>query len=200
MKSGKLRRPKSTLRLPHTFLSFFYVINHGYTIEQVIFLCRSPISSPDGSSQTNRIFAIAKLSFDGVSKEDKKKYESPADVYRGYKPRRTWVRYQAPYDRYFFTENQQVIKDGVKDEIEYYNCESDVWIKLFVDIWIQLSVNKDLHAQPHPPALQPFTEELEQFAYHNHVNVIHPIMRFLTLLESTGVQSDEETIGFWRAE
>lgn len=49
--------------------------------------------SPERSSQTHRIFAIAKLAFDGVSDEDKKKYESPPDVYRGYKPRKTWVSY-----------------------------------------------------------------------------------------------------------
>ncbi|KLO19631.1 Clavaminate synthase-like protein [Schizopora paradoxa] len=134
---GRVELTEQVRRAMHE-VGFFYVINHGYTIEQ-----------------TNRIFAIAKTAFDGVSKEDKKKYESPPDVYRGYKPRRTWV-----------------IKDGVMDEIEYYNF------------------NKDLSAQPHPPALQPFTEELEQFAYHNHVNVIHPIMRLL----ARGIELPEETL------
>lgn len=119
-------------------VGFFYVINHGYTLEQ-----------------THRIFAIAKLAFDGVSEKDKKQYESPPDVYRGYKPRQTWI-----------------INDGVKDEIEYYNF------------------NKDLNAQPHPPILQPFIEHLEHFAHHNHVNVIHPILRLL----ARGIDLPEETL------
>ncbi|KAF5371420.1 hypothetical protein D9757_009991 [Collybiopsis confluens] len=53
---------------------FFYVINHGYTIEQ-----------------TRRIFSIANMTFDDVDGGEKKKYtgKSPA-VYEGYKPRHTW--------------------------------------------------------------------------------------------------------------
>ncbi|KIK63348.1 hypothetical protein GYMLUDRAFT_222433 [Collybiopsis luxurians FD-317 M1] len=53
---------------------FFYVINHGYTIDQ-----------------TRRMFSIANRIFDDVESEEKKKYagKSPA-VYEGYKPKHTW--------------------------------------------------------------------------------------------------------------
>lgn len=70
---------------------FFYVVNHGYTQDQVrtsIFLSRSDIHI----LQTNRIFSIANILFDGVDVEEKIKYqgESPS-VYEGYKPKNTWV-------------------------------------------------------------------------------------------------------------
>ncbi|KAJ7259900.1 hypothetical protein C8J57DRAFT_1436740 [Mycena rebaudengoi] len=53
---------------------FFYVVNHGYTIEQ-----------------TNRMFSIANLTFDNVSPAEKREYTGQSGaVYEGYKPRQTW--------------------------------------------------------------------------------------------------------------
>ncbi|KAJ3983467.1 Clavaminate synthase-like protein [Lentinula detonsa] len=62
---------------------FFYVINHGYTLEQ-----------------TRRMFAIASSTFDDVDSEEKKIYmgKSPA-VYEGYKPRQTWQIEQGVTDQ-----------------------------------------------------------------------------------------------------
>ncbi|KAJ7046188.1 hypothetical protein C8F04DRAFT_939332 [Mycena alexandri] len=72
---------------------FFYVTNHGYTQEQ-----------------TQRVFSIANLTFDGVDAQEKKMYIGESDaVYEGYKPRQTWK-----------------IEDGVKDQIEHYNINRHV--------------------------------------------------------------------------
>ncbi|KAH7868067.1 uncharacterized protein C8R40DRAFT_1136418 [Lentinula edodes] len=62
---------------------FFYVVNHGYTVEQ-----------------TRRTFSIASSTFDDVDNEEKKMYmgKSPA-VYEGYKPRQTWQIEQGVTDQ-----------------------------------------------------------------------------------------------------
>ncbi|KAE9400112.1 Clavaminate synthase-like protein [Gymnopus androsaceus JB14] len=62
---------------------FFYVINHGYTIET-----------------SGRMFSIASTTFDDVDSEEKKTYmgKSPS-VYEGYKPRQTWQIEQGVTDQ-----------------------------------------------------------------------------------------------------
>ncbi|KAJ3852114.1 Clavaminate synthase-like protein [Lentinula lateritia] len=62
---------------------FFYLVNHGYAVEQ-----------------TRRIFSIASSTFDDVDNEEKKMYmgKSPA-VYEGYKPRQTWQIEQGVTDQ-----------------------------------------------------------------------------------------------------
>ncbi|TFK31162.1 hypothetical protein BDQ12DRAFT_660738 [Crucibulum laeve] len=72
---------------------FFYAINHGYTQEQ-----------------TNQMFSISQLAFDGVSDEEKVQYEGTSPtVYEGYKPKQTWH-----------------IDHGVRDQIEHYNINRHV--------------------------------------------------------------------------
>ncbi|KAJ4469854.1 Clavaminate synthase-like protein [Lentinula aciculospora] len=62
---------------------FFYIVNHGYTVEQ-----------------TRRMFAVASSTFDDVDSEEKKTFmgKSPA-VYEGYKPRQTWQIEQGVTDQ-----------------------------------------------------------------------------------------------------
>ncbi|ESK83880.1 Clavaminate synthase-like protein [Moniliophthora roreri MCA 2997] len=72
---------------------FFYAVNHGYTREQ-----------------TNRIFSIANIVFDGVSEEEKKLYMGESEsIYEGYKPKQTWK-----------------IQNGIRDQIEHYNINRKV--------------------------------------------------------------------------
>ncbi|KDQ62984.1 hypothetical protein JAAARDRAFT_28973 [Jaapia argillacea MUCL 33604] len=60
---------------------------------------------------------------------------------------------------------------GVHDQVEHY------------------SANFDIFKRPHPRPLHPFLPELEAFAKHNHLNVLHPILRILAL----GLDIPEET-------
>jgi len=39
------------------------------------------------------------------------------------------------------------------------------------------TVNLDVAKRPHPTALRPFLPELDDFAHHNHFNILHPILR-----------------------
>jgi isopenicillin N synthase-like dioxygenase len=60
-----------------TTQGFFYVINHGYTLEEA-----------------NKMFAVGNLTFDGVPDEEKKLYMGdPVQTgsYEGYKPLQFWV-------------------------------------------------------------------------------------------------------------
>ncbi|KII91589.1 hypothetical protein PLICRDRAFT_173417 [Plicaturopsis crispa FD-325 SS-3] len=76
-----------------TTQGFFYVVNHGYT-----------------QSQTDRMFDIANLTFEGVSPEEKQQYTGKEiESYQGYKPRQQWQ-----------------IEPGVLDQIEHYNINRDV--------------------------------------------------------------------------
>ncbi|KIY73903.1 Clavaminate synthase-like protein [Cylindrobasidium torrendii FP15055 ss-10] len=65
-----------------------------------------------------------------------------------------------------------IIKDGVKDQIEHYN------------------INKQVRNQEHPPALQPYIKELEHFTEHNHLKIVHPILRLL----ARGIGLPEEAL------
>ncbi|PFH51150.1 hypothetical protein AMATHDRAFT_143235 [Amanita thiersii Skay4041] len=63
------------------------------------------------------------------------------------------------------------IDGGVKDQVEHYN------------------INKDITRRAHPENLRSFLPEIEEFAKHNHFNVLHPILRLLAL----GLELPEET-------
>ncbi|KAH7903359.1 Clavaminate synthase-like protein [Hygrophoropsis aurantiaca] len=52
---------------------------------------------------------------------------------------------------------------GVFDQLENYN------------------VNRDVTKRAHPEALRPFLPEIKEFARHNHVNILHPILRLIAL-------------------
>ncbi|KAE9405500.1 Clavaminate synthase-like protein [Gymnopus androsaceus JB14] len=55
------------------------------------------------------------------------------------------------------------IDNGIRDQIEIY------------------ALNHDVNKSGHPAVLQPLLPEIERFAYHNHVNVLYPILRLLAL-------------------
>ncbi|KAK0235432.1 Clavaminate synthase-like protein [Armillaria nabsnona] len=55
------------------------------------------------------------------------------------------------------------IDNGVRDEVEVY------------------SINRDTTKRQHPEAIRPHLAEIEAFARHNHLNVLHPILRFCIL-------------------
>ncbi|KAJ7581201.1 Clavaminate synthase-like protein [Mycena floridula] len=55
------------------------------------------------------------------------------------------------------------IDNGVKDQNEHYN------------------VNRDVTLRDHPTALKPLLPEISEFARHNHLNVLHPILKLLAL-------------------
>ncbi|KAF7312889.1 Clavaminate synthase-like protein [Mycena kentingensis (nom. inval.)] len=64
------------------------------------------------------------------------------------------------------------IDNGVRDQIEHYN------------------MHRNVHTRAHPLVLRPYLGELSAFARHNHVNVVHPILRLLAI----GLELPEETL------
>lgn len=64
------------------------------------------------------------------------------------------------------------IDAGVQDQVENYN------------------VNRDVTKREHPQSLRPFLPEIAEFARHNHLNVLHPILRLLAL----GLELPEDTL------
>ncbi|KAF9016061.1 Clavaminate synthase-like protein [Hymenopellis radicata] len=55
------------------------------------------------------------------------------------------------------------INNGVRDECEMYN------------------INRDVTKRGNPVALRPYMPEIEKFGLHNHLNVLHPLLRLLAL-------------------
>jgi isopenicillin N synthase-like dioxygenase len=78
-----------------TTQGFFYVINHGYTSEQVPSKFAPKNLNPYSLSvQTKRIFDIANLPFEHVGESEKHKYHAAIKSdgsFRGYKPREFFV-------------------------------------------------------------------------------------------------------------
>ncbi|KAF9457902.1 hypothetical protein BDZ94DRAFT_161967 [Collybia nuda] len=65
-----------------------------------------------------------------------------------------------------------LISDGVHDQIEHYN------------------INRNLYKRAHPQALRPYLHTIEDFAKHNHFNILHPILKLLAL----GMELPEDTL------
>ncbi|KAJ3556971.1 hypothetical protein NP233_g11853 [Leucocoprinus birnbaumii] len=63
------------------------------------------------------------------------------------------------------------IDNGVHDQLEHYN------------------INRDVTKRGHPEVVRPLLPEIEAFAKHNHLNVLHPILRLLAI----GLELPEET-------
>lgn len=65
------------------------------------------------------------MTFDDVSEEEKKKYESPSpDIYEGYKPKKTWVNFWSWFELgRHFSQIHQLISNGILDQIEHYNSK-----------------------------------------------------------------------------
>ncbi|KAK0229459.1 hypothetical protein EDD85DRAFT_912020 [Armillaria nabsnona] len=64
-----------------------------------------------------------------------------------------------------------VIRNDIRDQIEQYN------------------INKS-NKQEHPAALRPYSKYLDDFARHNHFNVVHPILKLL----ARGLELPEDTL------
>ncbi|GJJ14445.1 hypothetical protein Clacol_008709 [Clathrus columnatus] len=92
---------------------FFYVINHGYSAEQVSAInSRTFTPSNNINSQTQRLIDIGDIPFTQVNDEEKAEYENKpneAGTYLGYKPRSYWH-----------------IENGVRDQIDQYNTYGNV--------------------------------------------------------------------------
>ncbi|KAG6828486.1 hypothetical protein H0H92_007801 [Tricholoma furcatifolium] len=56
-----------------------------------------------------------------------------------------------------------LIDGGIQDSIEHYN------------------INRHLYKRAHPVPLRPYLARIDDFAKHNHYNVLHPILRLLAL-------------------
>ncbi|RDB17179.1 hypothetical protein Hypma_001824 [Hypsizygus marmoreus] len=65
-----------------------------------------------------------------------------------------------------------LIDGEVQDQVEHYN------------------MNRHLYDRAHPQALRPFLPVIEDFALHNHHNIVHPILRLLAL----GLELPEEAL------
>ncbi|KAG1814752.1 uncharacterized protein BJ212DRAFT_1481937 [Suillus subaureus] len=98
-------------------------------------------------AQRDRIFDIAGVPFNDVSPDEKKTYTADVEEVGSY----------AGYKPHQFwkvdTDNQ------IRDQIENY------------------AINLNVTKRPHPTALRPFLPELDDFARHNHFNILHPILR-----------------------
>ena len=74
---------------------FFYVINHGYSLEEVrTILFRDSASMRITTLQNQRVVDIADLPFSQVDAEEKQRYAGTmkqTGSYQGYKPRQYWV-------------------------------------------------------------------------------------------------------------
>ncbi|KAG6872256.1 hypothetical protein C0995_011515 [Termitomyces sp. Mi166 len=95
-------------------VSFFYVINHGYTQEQVSTPPVVLLGNNEFRLETRRMFDIAEVPFT-VSEEEKQKYVAKIrenGSFQGYKLRQFWH-----------------IDAGVRDQIEHYNFHTDVRLK-----------------------------------------------------------------------
>ncbi|KAG6822725.1 hypothetical protein H0H87_002732, partial [Tephrocybe sp. NHM501043] len=72
---------------------FFYVINHGYTTNEVGTHLRPKASVSDRHSKSERIFDIANVPFEHVTSEEKTTYAGTmkdTGSYQGYKSRQYW--------------------------------------------------------------------------------------------------------------
>ncbi|KAK7680314.1 hypothetical protein QCA50_016554 [Cerrena zonata] len=67
--------------------------------------------------------------------------------------------------------NSWHIDNGIHDKIEQYN------------------INRDVFKREHPEVLKPLLPEVEQFAKHNHFNILHTILRLLAI----GLELPEDT-------
>ncbi|KAF5317464.1 hypothetical protein D9758_018041 [Tetrapyrgos nigripes] len=64
------------------------------------------------------------------------------------------------------------IQEGVRDQIEHYN------------------LNRKVDRRTHPEPVRPYLKEIQDFAYHNHHNVLYPVLRLL----AAGLELPEDTL------
>ena len=109
-------------------VGFFYVINHGYTQEQVN-ICtdwRESGACLIIHSQNDRIFDIADVPFAQVGEDEKRKYEGKmleAGSYQGYKLRNYWVCFlQLSLSPPLI--HTKHIDNNIRDQVEAYSSKS----------------------------------------------------------------------------
>ncbi|PPQ82154.1 hypothetical protein CVT24_012555 [Panaeolus cyanescens] len=110
--------------------------------------------------ETRRLFDIADVVFSQMPDEEKPVYAANIEETGSY---------QGYKLRQYW--NRQHIDGGVRDQIEHYN------------------INRDIISRVHPRELQPYLPEIEDFARHNHENVLHPILKLFAL----GLELPENT-------
>ncbi|KAG2362912.1 hypothetical protein BDR07DRAFT_1450951 [Suillus spraguei] len=111
-------------------------------------------------AQRDRIFDIADVPFNDVSPDDKKTYTTDVEKL-GY-----FAGYKPIRMWKVDSENQ------ILDQIEHY------------------AINLNVTKRPHPTPIRPFLPELDEFARHNHFNILHPILRLIAL----SLELPEETL------
>ncbi|KAF5379541.1 hypothetical protein D9615_006661 [Tricholomella constricta] len=141
-------------------VGFFYVVNHGYTQEQA----RShPIYT--------HFHRITRLTEVPQTRRIFNIAEIPSrasdDEKMKYVAR---IKEDGSYHGYKLRQYWH-INAGVRDQIEHY------------------SVNLDVTMKEHPEALRPFLPEISDFAQHNQINVLFPLLRLLAL----GLELPEDT-------
>jgi isopenicillin N synthase-like dioxygenase len=116
---------------------FFYVVNHGYSQDQVRQFFDIVWIINIITTQTDRIFDIADLPFSAVSDSEKKIYAGTmkqSGSYQGYKLRQYWVRGRrvTHHMSVWFTQGNRIqhIDAGVRDQLEHYNSEQNLFVSL----------------------------------------------------------------------
>ncbi|KAG1737557.1 uncharacterized protein EDB91DRAFT_483113 [Suillus paluster] len=147
---------------------FFYVVNHGYSQDQVRHFYHFLWIVYLTSTQTARMFDIADLPFSAVSDSEKQIYAATmkqTGSYQGYKLRQYWH-----------------IDAGVRDQLEHYNINRDV--------------TKRGHPEVLRPLL-PEIKEFGKKTYLNVLHpILRLIARSLELPEDTLVNShDYDAVG-----
>ncbi|KAG2364250.1 hypothetical protein BDR07DRAFT_1608275 [Suillus spraguei] len=112
------------------------------------------------SIMRDRIFDIACVPFNDVSPDEQKTYIASIERMGSY------AGYKPRQFWKVNTENQ------ILDQIDNY------------------AINLNVARRPHPIALRPFLPELDDFARHNHFNILHPILRLVAL----SLELPEETL------
>ncbi|EGN97166.1 hypothetical protein SERLA73DRAFT_123949 [Serpula lacrymans var. lacrymans S7.3] len=102
-------------------------------------------------AQRDRFFDIADVPFSVVPPEEMKTYRATIEKVGEYQGFKP--------RRYWHVDTE----NKVLDQIEQYG------------------INRNVYLRPHPQALRPFLPELDAFARHNHINILHPILRLLAL-------------------
>ncbi|EIW77844.1 Clavaminate synthase-like protein [Coniophora puteana RWD-64-598 SS2] len=102
-------------------------------------------------AQRDRMFDIADVAFSAVPIEEKQTYAANIEKV-GY--------YQGYKPRQYWKVGTD---NDVRDQIDAY------------------AINKNVYRRPQPQALRPFLPEIEDFAKHNHLNIVHPLLRLIAL-------------------
>ena len=125
---------------------------------------------------------IADLAFSKVSDSEKRQFEGnmKEGTYQGYKLRQYWVR-SLRRTVLYLTHHRRTGSTSM----EVFVIRSKITIVSIVGRHARYHgfmelVNKQVHNKEHPEALRPLMPEIEAFAKHNHFNVLHPVLRYVS--------------------